>query len=57
MFKSFAKLDISHFCAVDSDSTSILLQKREIDSAFYLLSPFRSGRRAPGAEHDKIYIG
>lgn len=48
----FCQLDISGFCAVDSDSTSVLLQKREIDSALYLLSSFRSGGRAPG-EHDK----
>lgn len=46
VFESFAKLNISHFCAVDSDSTSVLLQKRETDSTFYPLYSFRSGRRS-----------
>lgn len=56
VFKSFAKMDTSHFCAVESDSTSVLLQKK-LTVLFISYPPSDLVEGAPGAEHDKTYVG
>lgn len=53
----FCQVGHFSFLAVDSDSTSVLLQKTEIDSAFFCYPPSDLVGGAPGAEQDKTYIG
>lgn len=57
MFKSFAKLDTSHFCAVESDSTSVYCRREKLTVLFICYPPSDLLEGAPGAEHDKTYIG